>query len=87
MRFDHQGHPQAQDGNSYLWQPGAKEAEPDRLLGYRLVTSTHMPAIAASADRFTFRRPVQLLDRRPARSRSMQRLSELYAATGQVGFA
>ena len=54
------------DGNSqYLWQPGMKEGEPDRLLGYRLVTSTHMPVIAADAKADPLRRPVQLLDRRP----------------------
>ena len=54
------------DGNSqYLWQPGMKEGEPDMLLGYRLVTSTHMPAIAASAKPHPVWRPDQLLDSRP----------------------
>ncbi len=74
------------DGNSqYLWQPGMKEGEPDRLLGYRLVTSTHMPAIAASAKPILFGdlSSYWIADRE---GRSMQRLNELYAATGQVGF-
>ena len=74
------------DGNSqYLWQPGMKEGEPDRLLGYRLVTSTHMPAVAASAKPILFGdlSSYWIADRE---GRSMQRLSELYAATGQVGF-
>ena len=74
------------DGNSqYLWQPGMKEGEPDRLLGYRLVTSTHMPAIAASAKPLLFGDLTSywIADRE---GRSMQRLNELYAATGQVGF-
>ncbi|MBS5574358.1 MAG: phage major capsid protein, partial [Clostridiales bacterium] len=74
------------DGNSqYLWQPGMKEGEPDRLLGYRLVTSTHMPAVAASAKPILFGdlSSYWIADRE---GRSMQRLNELYAATGQVGF-
>ena len=74
------------DGNSqYLWQPGMKEGEPDMLLGYRLVTSTHMPAIVASAKPILFGDLTSywIADRE---GRSMQRLNELYAATGQVGF-
>ena len=74
------------DGNSqYLWQPGMKEGEPDMLLGYRLVTSTHMPTIAASAKPILFGDLTSywIADRE---GRSMQRLNELYAATGQVGF-
>ena len=74
------------DGNSqYLWQPGMKEGEPDMLLGYRLVTSTHMPAIVASAKPILFGdlSSYWIADRE---GRSMQRLNELYAATGQVGF-
>ena len=74
------------DGNSqYLWQPGMKEGEPDRLLGYRLVTSTHMPVIAADAKPILFGDLTSywIADRE---GRSMQRLNELYAATGQVGF-
>ena len=74
------------DGNSqYLWPPGMKEGEPDRLLGYRLVTSTHMPVIAADAKPILFGdlSSYWIADRE---GRSMQRLNELYAATGQVGF-
>ena len=74
------------DGNSqYLWQPGMKEGEPDMLLGYRLVTSTHMPTLAADAKPILFGdlSSYWIADRE---GRSMQRLNELYAATGQVGF-
>ena len=43
------------DGNGqYLWQPGMKDGAPDMLLGYRLVTSTHMPVIAAAAKPILF---------------------------------
>lgn len=64
---------------------GMKEGEPDRLLGYRLVTSTHMPVIAADAKPILFGdlSSYWIADRE---GRSMQRLNELYAATGQVGF-
>ena len=56
------------DGNGqFLWQAGLKEGEPDMLLGYRLVTSTHMPVIAAARETHRLRRPDQLLDRRPRR--------------------
>ena len=74
------------DGNGqYLWQPGMKEGAPDMLLGYRLVTSTHMPVIAAAAKPILFGDLTSywIADRE---GRSMQRLNELYAATGQVGF-
>ena len=74
------------DGNGqFLWQAGLKEGEPDMLLGYRLVTSTHMPAIAAAAKPIVFGDLTSywIADRE---GRSMQRLNELYAATGQVGF-
>ena len=74
------------DGNGqYLWQPGMKDGAPDMLLGYRLVTSTHMPVIAAAAKPILFGDLTSywIADRE---GRSMQRLNELYAATGQVGF-
>ena len=74
------------DGNGqFLWQAGLKEGEPDMLLGYRLVTSTHMPVIAAAAKPIVFGDLTSywIADRE---GRSMQRLNELYAATGQVGF-
>ena len=55
------------------------------MLGYRLVTSTHMPVIAAAAKPILFGDLTSywIADRE---GRSMQRLNELYAATGQVGF-
>ncbi len=74
------------DGNSqYLWQPGMKEGEPDMLLGYRLVTSTHMPTIAADAKPILFgdRTSYWTADRE---GRATQRLKERHPATGQVGF-
>lgn len=74
------------DGNGqYLWQPGLKEGQPDMLLNHRLVTSPYMPEVAASAKPILFGdfKFYWIADRQ---GRSFQRLNELYAATGQVGF-
>ncbi len=69
----------------YLWQPGLKEGQPDMLLNYRLVTSPYMPEVAAGAKPILFGdfKSYWIADRE---GRSFQRLNELYAATGQVGF-
>lgn len=74
------------DGNGqYLWQPGLKEGQPDMLLNHRLVTSAYMPEIAAGSKAALFGdfKSYWIADRQ---GRSFQRLNELYAATGQVGF-
>ena len=65
----------------YLWQPGLKEGQPDTLLNYRLVTSPFMPEIDSGNKVILFGdfKSYWIAD-------SFQRLNELYAATGQVGF-
>jgi HK97 family phage major capsid protein len=71
--------------NEYLWQPGLAGGQPETLLGLPLYTTVAMPTIGAG------KRSVLLAnfgyywvgDRG---QRQMQRLSELYAANGQVGF-
>ena len=69
----------------YLWQPGIKEGQPDTLLNYRLVTSPFMPEIDSGNKVILFGdfKSYWIADRQ---GRSFQRLNELYAATGQVGF-
>ena len=69
----------------YLWQPGLKEGQPDMLLNYRFATSPFMPEIAAGNKVILFGdfKSYWIADRQ---GRSFQRLNELYAATGQVGF-
>ena len=69
----------------YLWQPGLKEGQPDTLLNYRIATSPFMPEIAAGNKVILFGdfKSYWIADRQ---GRSFQRLNELYAATGQVGF-
>lgn len=74
--------------NQYIWQPGLQSGEPDRLLGRPLVVSAAMPAIGASNKSiligdFSY---YWIADRVGAAGRVFQRLNELYATTGQVGF-
>jgi HK97 family phage major capsid protein len=69
----------------YIWQPGLQAGQPDRILSRPLVVSDDVPAMAASAKSILFGdiSYYWIADRR---GRTMQRLNELYAANGQVGF-
>ena len=74
------------DGNgNYIWQTGLREGEPDKLLDHPVQTSAFMPQIAASNKVILFGdfKAYWIADRQ---GRSFQRLNELFAATGQVGF-
>ena len=69
----------------YIWQPSLTEGEPDLFLGYRFYASQNMPDIAPGAKAvafgdFSF---YWIADRE---GRIIQRLDELYAIYGQVGF-
>lgn len=70
---------------AYLWQPSVQAGQPDRLLGYPLYTSPYAPAVAADALPIAFGdfSNYWIADRM---GRSVQRLNELYAGNGQVGF-
>jgi HK97 family phage major capsid protein len=69
----------------YLWQPSIAAGTPDTILNCPVITSSFMPTIAASAKTIAFGdiKYYWVADRQ---GRSFKRLSELYAATGQVGF-
>ena len=69
----------------FLWQPGLQAGQPNTLLGYSYETSTHMPLLAAGAKPIIFGdfSSYWIADRD---GRSIQRLNELYAVTGQIGF-
>lgn len=74
------------DGNGqYLWQPSLQAGQPDTILNRPAKTSAYVPAIAAGAKTIAFGdlSHYWIADRQ---GRSFQRLNELYAATGQVGF-
>lgn len=70
---------------AYLWQPSLQAGQPDRLLGYPLYTSPYVPTVKAAAMPVAFGdfSNYWIADRM---GRSIQRLNELYAGNGQVGF-
>lgn len=69
----------------YIWQPGLQAGQPDRLLNRPVAISDDVPTIAASAKVIAFGdfSYYWIADRQGT---SFQRLSELYAVNGQVGF-
>lgn len=70
---------------AYLWQPSVQAGQPDRLLGYPLYTSPYVPAAEAGSLPIAFGDFTNywIADRM---GRTVQRLNELYAGNGQVGF-
>ena len=74
------------DGNGqYLWQPSVVVGEPETILNKPLKTSAYVPGLAAAAKTIAFGdfSYYWIADRQ---GRSFQRLNELFAVTGQVGF-
>ena len=73
------------DNGQYIWQPSVQVGVPDKILNNPVKTSTFMPEIAAGEKALAFGdySYYWIADRQ---GRSFQRLSELYAASGQVGF-
>ncbi|MDD4802292.1 MAG: phage major capsid protein [Syntrophomonas sp.] len=74
------------DGNGqYLWQPSIQAGQPDTILNRPVRTSVFVPTMASVAKVIAFGdfSYYWVADRQ---GRSFQRLNELYAATGQVGF-
>jgi len=71
--------------NTYLWQAGLKDGEPDTLFGRPVVVSEFAPAATTGLKAVVFGdlSYYYIGDRN---AMSMQRLVELYAANGQVGF-
>ena len=73
------------DNGDYIWQPSVTAGTPDTILNRPVYTSTFMPTIAAGAKAMVFgdMNYYWIADRE---GRKFQRLNELYAPTGQVGF-
>ena len=69
----------------YLWQPSLVAGTPDTILGRPVKTSAFMPVPAAGAKSIAFGdfKYYWIADRQ---GRTFKKLSELFAATGQVGF-
>lgn len=71
--------------DQFIWQPGLQGGEPDRILGRPVYVSDEMPDLGASNKPIAFGdySNYWIMDRRGV---TMQRLNELYAENGQVGF-
>ena len=69
----------------YLWQPSVQAGTPDRLLGYEIHTSPYVPVAEAGALVIAFGdfKNYWIGDRA---GRTVQRLNELYATNGQIGY-
>ena len=69
----------------YMWQPGLQAGQPDTILNRPVKTSGFMPAMAAGAKVIAFGdlSYYWIADRQ---GRAFQRLNELFAKNGQVGF-
>lgn len=69
----------------YLWQPSITAGEPDTLLNRPVKTSAYIPTLEAAAKVMAFGDfgYYWIADRQ---GRAFQRLNELYAVTGQIGF-
>ncbi|NFE94359.1 phage major capsid protein [Clostridium botulinum] len=69
----------------YLWQPSVTAGEPDTILNRPVKTSAYVPTLGSGTKPIAFGdfSYYWVADRQ---GRSFQRLNELYAATGQVGF-
>lgn len=70
---------------TYLWQAGLAAGSPDLLLNYPVYSDPDAPTMAANAYSIAFGDHTAYWIR-VAGSLGIQRLNELYAGTGQVGF-
>lgn len=69
----------------YLWQPSNQAGQPDRLAGYPVYVLNTMPTIATGNKTILFG-DLSYFWIADIGQMTMQRLNELYAANGQVGF-
>ena len=74
------------NGNGdYIWQPSVTAGTPDTILNRPVYTSAFMPSVATGTKTILFG-DIGFYWVADREGRSFQRLNELYAATGQVGF-
>ena len=74
------------DKGEFIWQDGMREGEPDRLLGKPVFSTDSLAVPAASATSILFGDFKQGVDIGDRGTVYMQRLEELYAASGAIGF-
>ena len=69
----------------YLWQPGLQAGQPDTILNRPIHTSAYMPEIE-SGNKILLFGDLSYYWVADRQGRSFQRLNELFAKSGQVGF-
>lgn len=69
----------------YLWQPSYQAGEPDRILGYPVLTSPYFPVITADKTALAFG-DFSYYNIGDRGTRSFAELKELFAGNGMVGF-
>lgn len=69
----------------YIWQPGLQAGQPDRILARPLITSSAAPAATTGLKSVAFG-DLSYYTVADRAGTVVQRLNELYAANGQVGF-
>lgn len=73
------------ENGQYLWQPSLQAGEPDRLLGYEVMTSAYVPVIASGKPVIAFG-DFSYYNIGDRGVRSFAELKELFAGNGMVGF-
>jgi HK97 family phage major capsid protein len=73
------------NNGQYIWQPALQAGEPDRLLGYEVLTSQFAPTIEAGKPAIAFG-DFSYYNIGDRGTRSFQELKELFAGNGMVGF-
>ena len=73
------------ENGNYLWQPGLKENEPDRILGYGVRTSQYAPKLAVGNVALAFG-DFSYYNIGDRGHRTLQILKELFAGNGMIGF-
>lgn len=74
------------DGNGqYIWQPALQSGEPDRLLGFEVLTSAYVPTIEVGASVIAFG-DFSYYNIGDRGVRSFAELKELFAGNGMIGF-
>ena len=75
------------DGDGqYLWRPSVREGEPDLILGHPMDISEHVPSTFTTGLYVGMFGDMSFYWIADAMNLQMQRLTELYAETNQVGF-
>lgn len=73
------------NNGQYLWQPSLQAGEPDRVLGYKVYTSSYFPVPTAGGTAVAFG-DFSYYNIGDRGTRSFAELKELFAGNGMIGF-